>query len=93
MENLREVRDMSQEQAPPEAHESLSHPSGDGEGLGVGCGAGLGSSIFSVLPGYGGGAARLGLVALGMLEGDSSPKTECWSEKPFSLSEAGNALH
>lgn len=65
MENLREVRDMSQEQAPPEAHESLSHPSGDGEGLGVGCGAGLGSSIFSVLPGYGGGGCQAGAGGTG----------------------------
>lgn len=45
MENLREVRDIWQEQAPPEAHENLSHPSGGGRG--VGCGAGLGSSSFS----------------------------------------------
>lgn len=36
MEDLREVREMSQEQAPPEARESLSHPSGDGRGAGGG---------------------------------------------------------
>lgn len=38
---------MSQEQAPPEAHESLPHPSVMGEELRMGCGAALGRAAPS----------------------------------------------
>lgn len=98
MENLREVRDMSQEQAPPEAHESLSHPSGDGRGAGGGLWSWAGqlhllphrsTSLRSQDMGKG-CQAGLGLVAQAQQpELTPGQHWECWKETALQKLSAG----